>query len=292
MTYLTQIQRAIDHIEHNLDGEIDVARVARVAGISRWHFQRIFKALTNETVKTYIRSRRLARALDKLLTTDERILDIAFAAGFESQAAFTRTFKRTFDITPAAYRRLGDKSLFLKKVRFDADYLEHIQHAVSLEPVVETCSAMKVVGYETKFFSVDSEKNNIAEQLPPLWDRFMSDVERITERVGGVAYGVVQQDAEDSELLTYVAGMEVPTEAGVPDGMVAVDIPQSLRARFTHRGPMVNMNNTVNFIYSSWLLESGFRHTYEPDLEIYGDDYHPTSPDSIVGYAIPVIDQK
>ena len=36
------------------------AWMARRAGISHWHFQRIFKALTNETLKTYIRSRRLA----------------------------------------------------------------------------------------------------------------------------------------------------------------------------------------------------------------------------------------
>jgi AraC family transcriptional regulator len=62
MTYLEQVQRGIDYIEANLDREIEPALVARHAGISQWHFQRIFKGLTNETLKAYIRSRRFSES--------------------------------------------------------------------------------------------------------------------------------------------------------------------------------------------------------------------------------------
>ena len=64
MNYLQNVQAGIDYIEKNLDAEISAANIAKVAGISQWHFQRIFKALTNETLKTYIRSRRFANALE------------------------------------------------------------------------------------------------------------------------------------------------------------------------------------------------------------------------------------
>ena len=113
MNYLRQVQTGIDYIEGRLDYDITLAEVAKAAGISQWHFQRIFKALTNETLKTYIRSRRLTNSLDKLLGTNTRIIDIALSAGFESQESFTRAFKKTFDITPNEYRKLGAKSLFL-----------------------------------------------------------------------------------------------------------------------------------------------------------------------------------
>ena len=115
MNYLNQVQIGIDYIEANLDFEIDLQKVAQAAAISQWHFQHIFKALTNETLKTYIRSRRMANSLDKLLKTDQRIIDIAFCAGFESQESFTRAFKKAFGMTPNGYRKLGDKNLFLQK---------------------------------------------------------------------------------------------------------------------------------------------------------------------------------
>lgn len=59
-------------------------------------------------------------------------------------------------------------------------------------------------------------------------------------------------------------------------------------AKFTHSGQVEHLDRTVNYIYSSWLLRSGMRHTYDCDLEIYGPQYRPNSDDSLIHYAIPV----
>lgn len=88
MGYLTKVQKGIDFIEAHLDFDFTLKQVAEKAGISQWHFQRIFKALSNETLKTYIRSRQLANAFEKLLTSNEKIIEIAITAGFESQESF------------------------------------------------------------------------------------------------------------------------------------------------------------------------------------------------------------
>ena len=288
MNYVRQIQRGIDYIEANLDETIDLSAVSKVAGISHWHFQRIFKALTGETLKTYVRSRRLANSLEQLLATDTRILEIAMRAGFESQEAFTRAFKKAFGMTPNEYRRLGDKSLFLRKVQFDEDYLRHINENVSLEPDVYDQPLMTLVGQRTCFYSVDSEKNNIGERLPPLWDAFLPRIDEIEHVVVGTCYGVVEQTAEDSDLLQYHAAVEVVGYVRPPEGMVEVQVPPSTYARFAHRGVAKNIDRTVNYIYSTWLPQSGKRHTYGPDLEIYGSEWHATSPDSVFHYASPV----
>ena len=289
MNYLRQIQRGIDYIEANLDETIELSEVSKVGGISHWHFQRIFKALTGETLKTYVRSRRLANSLERLLATDMRILDIAMRAGFESQEAFTRAFKKAFGMTPNEYRRLGDKSLFLRKVQFDEDYIRHINENVSLEPDVYDQPTMTLVGQRTYFYSVDSEKNNIGERLPPLWAAFLPRLEQIEQVVAGKCYGVVEQTAEDSELLQYHAAIEVPDHVRPPEGMVGVQVPPATYARFAHRGEAKNIDRTVNYIYSTWLPQSGKRHTNGPDLEIYGSEWHATSPDSVLYYAIPVM---
>ncbi len=289
MNYLQSVQAGIDYIEKNLDADISAANVAKVAGISQWHFQRIFKALTNETLKTYIRSRRFANALEKLLLTNDRILEIALEAGFESQESFTRAFKQAFNITPNQYRKSGEHNLFLKKVQFDLEYLKHINQNISLEPEIYTQRKLLLVGLNTGFYSVDSEKNNIAEKLPPLWQAFLSRKNEIAHIIPNTGYGVVQQTKEHTDQLDYYAAFEVETISNIPKGMVSLEIPESTYAKFTHRGPVKNINNTVNYIYSSWLLRSGMKHSYAADLEFYGAEYHPTSDESVIHYAIPVI---
>jgi len=58
--------------------------------------------------------------------------------------------------------------------------------------------------------------------------------------------------------------------------MVSIEIPAATYAKFTHKGVVKNLNNTANYIYSSWLLQSGRPHTGGADLEIYGAEYHPS----------------
>jgi len=288
MHYLTQVQKGIEYIEANLDDEIFLHDVAKQAGISQWHFQRIFKALTNETLKTYIRARRLSIVFESLLTTDKKIIDISIAAGFESQESFTRAFKKAFDMTPNEARKIGNKNLFLNKVQFDAEYLRHININLSLTPEIVTQKRMQLVGVKTEFYSVDSEKNNMADKLPLLWDEFVPRMEEIQHKVSGLAYGVIQQTKEKTDLLEYYAVVEVSDINDLPEGMVSVEIPVSTYAKFTHKGNVASINNTVNYVYSSWLMQSDKRHTYGADLEIYGEVYIPDSDDSVVYYSIPI----
>lgn len=286
--YLKSVQLGIDYIEANLDFDIVIARVAAEAGISQWHFQRIFKGLTNETLKTYIRSRRLASSLDKLLTSDMRIIDIAFCAGFESQQSFSRAFKDSFKLTPNEYRKLADKSLFLNKLQFNREYLAHLKKNVSLTPQVYQRSEMLLVGCRTRFYSVDSQKNNIADKLPGLWAEFVGRIPEVAHSIGGTCYGVIQQVAEDSDLLEYHAAIAVSRLGAVPKGMHSIVIDKSRYAMFTHKGAATALDNTVNYVYSSWLLGSGETHSGGPDLEVYGRDYDPHSKESVIHYAIPL----
>ncbi|HHH10586.1 MAG TPA: AraC family transcriptional regulator, partial [Sorangium sp.] len=189
MNYLRQVQRGIDFIEQHLDEDITLAEVSRTAGVSHWHFQRMFKALTNETLKSYIRSRRLANARVKLLKTNAHVLDVALGSGFESQASFTRAFKKAFGMPPARYRALGGEHLLLQKVRIDEDYLRHINKNITLTPTIHHYDVRHLVGLSTRFFGVDSERNNIGQKLPPLWAAFLPRLGEVQGRVSTTCYG-------------------------------------------------------------------------------------------------------
>jgi len=287
MNYLRQVQAGIDFIESNLESNISPNDVARHAGISQWHFQRIFKALTNETLKAYIRARRLANSLDVLLNTDLRIADIALNAGYENQESYTRAFRQAFDMTPSAYRSIGRRALFMKKIEIDEEYIRHIHSKISLEPTIRFHPERLLIGLRTQFYSVDSEKNNIAAQLPSLWDNFLERIGEVSNTLSGACYGVLYRIDENNEQLNYMAGIEVSRVNGIPDGMELMTIPESCYAQFEHRGQPEQLNNTVNFVYCNWLLNSEYIHSYGPDIEIFGSDYLPASSDSIIHYAIP-----
>lgn len=286
--YLERVQRGVDYIETKLDEDVALSAVAKAAGISQWHFQRLFKALTGETLKTYIRSRRLAASLERLLSTDLRVLDIALLAGFESQEAFARAFKQAFGLTPQEYRAMRDKSLFLKKPRFDEQYLQQLTRNDALAPEIYEQPPLLLVGLRTLFYSVDSEKNNIGELLPQLWGAFVARLPEIPNRVPGVCYGVVRQEKADSDRLEYHAAIAVTNASTLPHGMVSLEVPAGTYARFEHRGPAPRIDHTVSYAYATWLAQSRYRHTYAPDLEIYGAAYHPTNDDSVFHYAIPI----
>ena len=99
-----QINRARDYIEAHLAESLSVAEIAAAAAMSPSHFSRSFKELTGQPAWTYVQRRRCERARDMLRFTNEAIAAIALRCGFASQAHLTTAFKRTYGLTPAAFR--------------------------------------------------------------------------------------------------------------------------------------------------------------------------------------------
>jgi len=287
MDYLRQIERGLDFIEEHLGEDIAPGDVARHAGISQWHFQRIFKSLTNETLKMYIRSRRFAVALELLEQADLPLIQIALASGFDTQESFTRAFKKAFDVTPGAYRKSRSVTRFARKARFDADYVQHLHQNVSIEPELYEQRPLRLIGMATACFGTDSDKSNFAKAQPALWNAFLpriGEFERVSPKT---AYGVVRVPQQGDEL-EYFAACEVSESAQAPSGMVVRDLPGGRYAKFAHRGPLSRLDQTLNYIYSSWLLTSSMRHTGGCDLELYDERFIPNSESSLIHYAIPV----
>ena len=92
-------------IDTHIEGKMDLDTVARRAGYSKWHLQRLFMQYKGESLGRYIRERKLLLAAKDLRESDERVYDICLRYGFDSQQTFTRIFTRTFNLPPGAYRK-------------------------------------------------------------------------------------------------------------------------------------------------------------------------------------------
>lgn len=91
-------------IDKNLGNNLSIDEVAAKSGYSKWHLQRMFRAMTRQTLGDYIRDRRLSKAAEALCVSQRPVFDIALQYGYESQQTFSRVFRRKFDLTPTAYR--------------------------------------------------------------------------------------------------------------------------------------------------------------------------------------------
>lgn len=99
------VQQMQTFIEEHLTEPITLNMLAKAAGYSPWHSDRIFKELTGKTPFDYIRALRLSRAAVKLRDEDARVIDVAFDFVFDSHEGFTRAFSKQFGMTPKYYSR-------------------------------------------------------------------------------------------------------------------------------------------------------------------------------------------
>ncbi len=105
------IQDLIDWIDNHLDSRLDIDTVARRAGYSKWHLQRIFKEHTGQPLGEYIRAKKLQKSIERLAHSNEPILNVAIALGFDSQQSFNRSFKRRYGQAPGVWRRSISRSV-------------------------------------------------------------------------------------------------------------------------------------------------------------------------------------
>ena len=107
MNWIEGINEAIKYIEANLTNDLKMEEIAERAYASVAYFQKSFALLCGFTVGEYIRNRRLASAGNDLLTTDEKVIDIALKYGYDSTDSFTKAFTRFHGVTPSSVRKNG-----------------------------------------------------------------------------------------------------------------------------------------------------------------------------------------
>lgn len=100
-----RLLRARDAMDRAYAQPLDVPALAGIAGVSRAHFIRLFRATFGETPHRYLQRRRVERAMWLLRESDRSVTDVCLDVGFTSLGTFSRTFRGIVGQAPAAYRR-------------------------------------------------------------------------------------------------------------------------------------------------------------------------------------------
>ncbi len=287
--YCERIEKAVDFIEENLREKLTIEMIAEKAYFSKYHFIRVFTAMTGETVGNYLRKRRISRSSKQLINSNSPILDIALEYQFESQEAYNRSFKKIYNTSPGKYRKLNNNQIAYGRARLTTERLNHLKSNVTMKPEITELEKKRLIGISVK---TSLAQNNI----PQLWNTFMPRIVEIANKIDSGCYEIHPFDSElkmenFTEDMDFEKGaaVEVDNLDNIPDGLKAITIEGGKYAVFEHKGIMSNIQFSFDYAYGTWLPNTGYELDKRADFEVYGQQFYgPENPESITELWIPI----
>ena len=276
MDWLERMNKAIDYIEENLKGEIDLAQLARITGFSSFHFQKLFSLMAELPLGEYVRNRRLALPAADLQREGAKVLEVALAYGYDSPTAFNRAFKRLHGVSP---RKARSKGVELKAFPAIAFHIS-IKGAVTMNYRIVDRKGFRAVGRRLKTTTVNGEN---FRRIPEFWEETTgsalwpklldmckgASAATLEHPCGIMGICVVPPGEGKTEFDYYIAAA---SGEKVPEGMEELMLPDATYAVFESVGPIPSaIQELTKRIYREWLPGSGYELGNAPDIEVYTD---------------------
>ncbi len=263
---MARIDRVIDHIHEELSGDLSLGTLARVAHFSPYHFHRIFKGVTGETLNAFVRRARIERAARLLRAAPQRLVSsVALEVGFSSLAALSRAFKEHYGISPGHWdRRSGLKARSIDCAYPDLPVYspDELSEMASLFPVrIEHVPARRIAYVRT----ADSYSEGAFQRT---YDALMAWVSATGVRAGDVfAMSHDQPDLTSTEKCRLDVACVVPDDLGSSDGVRTRLMPAMRVASASCTGAFENVHKVWEFLYRHWLPRSRYEPRNLPAME-------------------------
>jgi AraC family transcriptional regulator len=271
-------------IAENLDRPLTVERIANHAGLSTYHFSRLFTIRMGRSVMAYVRHLRLIDAAKRIAAEPNlKLMDLALDCGFESQEAFTRSFRRTFGVSPgrlhvAYHPRVKAVACALHDARSTCVRVEQL-------PDIVLRKSFAVVGLCHRY----DDGTKLA--IPGLRRRLVKILTSAGKAVGET-YGVIfSEEASDGSFRYMAAVPSDPEGASLPE-LERAEIPTCTYLVFritTAAGPVhPQVQTALRTIWDTLIPESGLAVEEAPDFEQYGPNFISGQAGSVINYHVAV----
>lgn len=162
-----RIKKSIEYIDINFRRSLTVEDLSTLSDISRNKYTSLFKNITGQVPLEYINNIRINRAKQLLLTTDDKLFDIAQSVGFNDEYYFSRRFKQTLGISPGQYRRNN-----IHHPKIFAPYLEDFILSLGVKPMLQcfhsNCGKQDYLGLnDVPIFNILNEDINTLSYNKP-----------------------------------------------------------------------------------------------------------------------------
>lgn len=293
INYTDALLRFDDYITNNISEEDLIEKSVKASLMSKFHFYRLFKAVTGMTVNAYITERRLLGVVGDLIG-EKTILQIAFDNGFNSNEVLTRNFKKSLSLTPAKFRKLdkSEQAIYLKEkakaVKLDFRSLEldivNKQGLIDVKSYQEVLESMLLIGKSR--ISTDL----MVDTIPIFVEEVVSGLTHEDHLVEDAVYRICHSIDDSSIPPTFTEFVGVPTKTRleISNNYEVFELETCQILKFTHKGKLFSENdipvvNTYELIYKYRLPALNILLTDDYYIERYGNDFLGIdNPNSII----------
>jgi len=246
MDHYEVVERALMHIENNLQQHLSLDSVASTFNMSKYYFHRLFSAMMGCSLYNYILARRLNASVKLIQNNNISLTEIAYQLNFGTQASFTRAFKRQYGIAPSSLR-VGNKMISLEPI----------------PPVVRRPIRNINGDIVTDFSLIELEKiriSGIAFEVDLETDAYKAKIgshakmllEHIDETINGSCYMIYSNCQPNSTRFKVLFG--IPHELQIDDPYyITVDIPPLFCAKFKYFGDLLDIGDVFKTDYARFL---------------------------------------
>jgi AraC family transcriptional regulator len=273
--YQRRVNRVVDYIEKHPAQQLSLARLAQIAAFSPYHFHRIFKSVTHETLFDFSQRLRLEKAAQALLaSTDTSVTQMAQQYGFASGATFARAFKAHFAMNASEWRaggyrrwrewrknsKSGKAPRKTGKARAGqkADTGRRLKQTLPVRIAALPSYRVACMRYTGPYGP---------SGIPRVWERLRKWQVARNVTTGTVSLGIAYDNPSIAAAVTcrYDACVLVPV-TDTASGRYAV-------CKFN--GAVAEIADVCDRTFGAWLPDSGFEPDDKPFIELYRDESGP-----------------
>ncbi|WDV48074.1 GyrI-like domain-containing protein [Clostridiaceae bacterium M8S5] len=298
--YISRINKVQDYIESNINKSLSLDELADISGFSKYHFCRIFKAIVNETILSYINRIRLERAVGLLLYNfTMSITEIAMTLGYSDSAVFARAFKNRFGISASKLRQQCSKNSKIDSKNGKAIIKLQLYHkrvggqcrkntTIKGKVVVRTINEIKAIYYRH-----NGSYSELSKIFKRRLDKLISwgmarEVVDINDLKPFAIYHDNPEFTDDDNLKTSIC-LAIDDNIKVAGQIGKLTIPSGKYAIGYFEISQDEYPEAWDYMYGEWLIQSGFQPDKGFAIEMYKNDpsTHPENK-HIVEIYVPV----
>lgn len=247
-SYRERVSRVVAAIVAHPMADHNLGDLANIAHFSPFHFHRVYRSITGETIAATVRRVRLARAAQMLRANDDSVTSIGMEAGYDSPQAFSRAFQQFTGLPPRDFQ---------KKVNQTGMILP--------SPQAETSLAVSIV--ERPSLQVQALRHEGPPSTIPHTYRHL--ISYLDKHSWPALYGIIYGDLEAGDGLRYYAAAAGLGAQPVHDDIEMMNIAAGTYALYTLTGAYTQIDSVMTVLYGNWLPQSGYEPDDRPALECY-----------------------